>query len=108
MNRLEFIVATSIILFVAFGLGWFCYWILHRFSRIGAADMNEVDRLAQSLHEAEESRDQALIYIEQREAELTNQISQTEAELRAAMDGLRDARHEAEEMRAYIDRLNAS
>jgi hypothetical protein len=108
MNRLEFIVATSIILFVAFGLGWFSYWILHRFSRIGAADMNEVDRLAQALHEAEESRDQALIYIEQREAELTNQISQTEAELRAAMDGLRDARHEAEEMRAYIDRLNAS
>jgi prophage endopeptidase len=107
MNRLEFIVATSIILFVAFGLGWFCYWILHRFSRIGEADMNEVDRLAQALHEAEESRDQALIYIEQREAELTNQISQTEAELRAAMDGLRDARHEAEEMRAYIDRLNA-
>jgi prophage endopeptidase len=108
MNRLEFIVATSIILFVAFGLGWFCYWILHRFSRIGAADMNEVDRLAQALHEAEESRDQALIYIEQREAELTNRISQTEAELRAAMDGLRDARHEAEDMRAYIDRLNAS
>jgi F0F1-type ATP synthase membrane subunit b/b' len=108
MNRLEFIVATSIILFVAFGLGWFCYWILHRFSRIGEADMNEVDRLAQALHEAEESRDQALIYIEQREAELTNQISQAEAELRAAMDGLRDARHEAEDMRAYIDRLNAS
>jgi len=108
MNRLEFIVATSIILFVAFGLGWFSYWILHRFSRIGAADMNEVDRLAQALHEAEESRDQALIYIEQREAELANQITQTEAELRAAMDGLRDARHEAEEMRAYIDRLNAS
>ena len=108
MNRLEFIVATSIILFVAFGLGWFSYWILHRFSRIGAADMNEVDRLAQALHEAEEARDQALIYIEQREADLSNQITQTEAELRAAMDGLRDARHEAEEMRAYIDRLNAS
>jgi hypothetical protein len=108
MNRLEFIVATSFILFVAFGLGWFCYWILHRFSRIGEADMNEVDRLAQALHEAEESRDQALMFIEQREAELTNQISQTEAELRAAMDGLRDARHEAEDMRAYIDRLNAS
>jgi len=108
MNRLEFIVATSIILFVAFGLGWFSYWILHRFSRIGAADMNEVDRLAQALHEAEETRDQALIYIEDREAELTNQITQTEAELRAAMDGLRDARQEAEEMRAHIDRLNAS
>ena len=67
-----------------------------------------VDRLAQALHEAEETRDQAIIYLEQREAELSNQIAQTEAELRAAMDGLRDARHEAEEMRAYIDRMNQS
>lgn len=108
MNRLEFITATSIILFVAFGLGWFTYWILHRFSRIGGADMGEVDRLAQALHEAEETRDQAIIYIEQREAELSNQIAQTEAELRAAMEGLRDARHEAEEMRAYIERMNGT
>jgi prophage endopeptidase len=106
MNRLEFIVATSIILFVAFGLGWFAYWVLHRFSRIGAADMAEVDRLAQSLHEAEETRDQAILYLEHREAELANQIAQTEAELRAAMDGLRDARQEAEEMRAHIERMS--
>ena len=86
MNRLEFIIATAIILFVAFGLGWFTYWLLHRFSRIGGADMGEVDRLAQSLHEAEETRDQAIIYLEQREAELSNQIAQTEAEL-ARRDG---------------------
>ena len=46
-----------------------------------------------------------MIYFENREAELVNQINQTEAELRAAMDGLRDARHEAEELRAYIERL---
>ena len=30
------------------------------------------------------------------------------AELRAAMDGLRDARTEAEEMRAYIERMHAN
>ncbi len=108
MNRLEFIIATSIILFVAFGLGWFTYWLLHRFSRIRGADMGEVDRLAQALHEAEEMRDQAILYLEQREADLANQIAQAEAELRAAMEGLRDARHEAEQMRAYIERMNAS
>jgi prophage endopeptidase len=107
MNRVEFIVATSIILFIAFGLGWFAYWALHRFVRIGGGDMGEVDRLAQALHEAEETRDQAMIYLDHREAELANQIAQTEAELRAAMEGLRDARHEAEEMRAYIERMNA-
>lgn len=108
MNRTEFIIATTIILFVAFMLGWFTHWLLHRFSRIAGSDMGEVDNLAQSLHEAEETRDQAILYLEQREAELTNQISQTEAELRAAMEGLRDARHEAEEMRAYIERMHAS
>jgi hypothetical protein len=70
--------------------------------------MGEIDRLAQSLHDAEELRDQALAYMDAREAELTNQLTQTEAELRAAMEGLRDARHEAEEMRAYIERMHAN
>jgi hypothetical protein len=108
MNRTEFIIATTIILFVAFMLGWFTHWLLHRFTRVAGGDVAELDTLAQSLHEAEEMRDQAILYLEQREAELTNQISQTEAELRAAMEGLRDARHEAEEMRAYIERMHAA
>ena len=107
MNRTEFIIATAIILFVAFGIGWFAYWLLHRFTRVAGADMGELDRMAQALHEAEETRDQAIVYIQEREEELTNRINQTEAELRAAMEGLRDARHEADEMRSYIERMNA-
>ena len=108
MNRTEFIIATAIILLLAFALGWFTYWLMHRFTRVTGGDMAELDNLAQSLHEAEEVRDQAIIYLEQREAELLNQIAQTEAELRAAMEGLRDARHEAEEMRAYIERMHSN
>ena len=105
MDRTNFIIATALILFAAFGLGYFANWVVHRFSRVRSGDMDELDRMAQELHEAEEARDEAIIYLQQREAELTNQISQTEAELRAAMDGLRDARHEAEEMRVYIERV---
>ena len=108
MNRTEFIAVTAIILFVAFALGWFAYWLLHRFTRVSQADMGELERMAQALHEAEETRDQAIAYIQDREAELSNQIAQTEAELRAAMNGLRDARHEAEEMRTYIEKVNAT
>ncbi|HMS95860.1 MAG: hypothetical protein JNN02_04640 [Tabrizicola sp.] len=108
MNRTEFVIATAIILMAAFAMGWFAHWLLHRFTRVQGGDMAEMDRLAQSLHEAEELRDQALAYLEQREAELMNHISQTEAELKAAMGGLRDARHEAEEMRAYIERMHAN
>jgi septal ring factor EnvC (AmiA/AmiB activator) len=107
VNRTEFIIATAIILFVAFAMGWFAYWLIHRFTRVSKADMGELEKMAQELHEAEETRDQAITYLQQREAELTNQLSQTEAELSAAMEGLRDARSEAEEMRAYIDKMNA-
>lgn len=106
MNRTEFIIATAIILFVAFSLGWFTSWLVNRFTRVTKAEIGELDRMAQALHEAEETRDQAITYLQQREAEIGNQLSQTEAELRAAMDGLRDARHEAEELRGYIERKN--
>lgn len=107
MSRTEFVIATAIALFVAFCLGWFANWLIHRFSRVAAGDVAELDRMSQELHEAEETRDQAITYLQQREAELTNQLHQTEAELRAAMDGLRDARQDAEELRAWVDQQQA-
>lgn len=106
MNRTEFIVVTAAILFVAFAMGWFAHWLIHRFTRVSDTEMGELDKMAQALHEAEEQRDQAVAYFQQREAEMTNQLAQTEAELRAAMDGLREARHEAEELRSYIERVS--
>lgn len=106
MNRTEFITAIAVILFVAFVLGWFAHWLLHRFTRVSQSDLGELDNMAQSLHEAEETRDQAITYLQQREAEMTNQQAQTEAELSAAMDGLRAARQEAEEMRVYIEQIS--
>ncbi len=106
MNRTEFIMATAAILFVAFCLGWFASWLVNRFTRVTKAEIGELDRMAQALHEAEETRDEAITYLQQREAEMTTQMHQTEAELRASMEGLREARHEAEELRAYIERHN--
>ncbi|MEL6644498.1 MAG: hypothetical protein AAFQ79_11220 [Pseudomonadota bacterium] len=104
MNRIEFVIATAVVLFVAFMLGWFAYWLLHRLTRVNVSDIGELDRMAQSLHEAEEAREEAITYMQQREAELTNQLTQTEAELRAAMDGLREARREAEDLRSQVER----
>ncbi|WP_212524974.1 hypothetical protein [Actibacterium sp. MT2.3-13A] len=106
MNRTEFIIVTAIVLFVAFMLGWFASWLIHRVARVTQSEMGELDQMAQSLHEAEEAREQAIDYMQHREAELTNRVTQTEAELKAAMDGLREARQEAEELRAYIERKN--
>ncbi len=108
MSSAQFVMATAIMLFVAFCIGWFANWLVHRFSRVAADDVAQLDRMSQELHEAEETRDQAITYLQQREAELNNQLAQTEAELRAAMEGLRDARQEAEEMRAKLERQRHS
>jgi septal ring factor EnvC (AmiA/AmiB activator) len=107
MNRTEFVIAIAVVLFVAFALGWFAHLMLQRFTRVSKSDLSEFERMSQELHEAEETRDQAITYMQQREAELTSQLNQTEAELRAAMEGLREARLEAEELRAYIEKQNS-
>jgi septal ring factor EnvC (AmiA/AmiB activator) len=107
MNRTEFVIAIAVVLFVAFALGWFAHLMLQRFTRVSKSDLSEFERMSQELHEAEETRDQAITYMQQREAELTSQLNQTDAELRAAMEGLREARLEAEELRAYIEKQNS-
>ncbi len=107
MDRIEFIIFTAIVLFLAFLLGWFAYWLVHNVVRVTKADLGELDRMAKELHEASEEKEEAINYLHQREAEMNSQISQLEAELNAAMDGLRESRHEAEELRAYIEKQSA-
>lgn len=99
MNHTEFVAATAIILFVVFMLGWFAHWAVARFSRVTQAEIGELETLAQQLHDAEETRDDALTQLEQREREMASLMSQTEAELAAAMEGLREARREAQDLR---------
>ena len=84
MNGTEFIAATAAILFMAFLAGWFTHWVVSRITRVTRSDMDDLDQMAQELHHAEEDRDQAVTYMQQREAELTNKLAQTEAELEAA------------------------
>lgn len=107
MNRTEFVIAIAVILFVAFVLGWFASWLVHRFSRVTISDVAELEGMAQSLHDAEEQRDEAITYYQYRENELSTQLTQSQAELSAAMEGLRDARQEAGDLRKYIESLNA-
>ena len=104
MNRTEFIAVTAVILFVAFSLGWAASWLFHRLTRVTQAEMGELDKMAQALHEAEEERDRAVEQADRLERDLGGRLTQTEAELRAAMEGLREARAEAEELRAWVEK----
>lgn len=108
MNHNQFVIATTIILLLAFALGWMAHWALHRFSRKAGDNLSEMDSLAQALHEAEETRDQAITYIEAREEELGNELAHVQAELRAAMESLNESRQEAEDMRQYIERMHSN
>ena len=104
MNRSEFIFVTAVVLFIAFAFGWFAFWLVNRFTRVTKADIGELDRMAQALHEAEETRDEAILYLQSREAEISHQLTQTQAELRAAMEALRSARVETEELKMRLSR----
>jgi prophage endopeptidase len=104
MNRTEFIAATAVALFAAFLLGWFAGWLVNRFARRTRADIGELDRMAQALHDAEETRDQALSFLAAREEELKGEVAQAQAEGRATMDALHDARQEVAELRGWIEK----
>lgn len=103
MNRTNLIIILAIILFLAFAFGWLTSWLLRKFNRVNTSNVADLDHMASALHDAEETRDQAMEYMNQREAELTNKVGQSEAELAAAMEGLGEARREVGELRAYID-----
>lgn len=103
MNRAEFIAATAIILFGAFLLGWFACWLVHRLTRPGRADLAEHGRLTAAVLEAEAARDAAKLELAERQASFASRQAGSQAELNAAMEGLREARAEIEELRDYIE-----
>jgi len=98
MNREEFIISAAIVLFLAFLLGWLSRWLLQRLNMVSEKDLNHLNKISSALLEAEKDSEKA----KNRELELNKKISQLEAELEAAMDGLRVARLETEELRSSL------
>ena len=103
MNRTELVIIISVAFFLTFLAGWVLRWAYGRLNAVNSVNVPEIDDLANRLHEAEEARDQAMTYIQQREWELTNQLTQTEAELKAAMEGLGEARRQVGELQAQVE-----
>ena len=98
MNREEFIISAAIVLFLTFSLGWLSRWLLQRLNMVSEKDLKDLNKISAALLEAEEDNEKA----KNRELELNKKISQLEAELEAAMDGLRAARLETEELKSSL------
>ncbi len=104
MSGSGFVAAAAIMLFAAFMAGWFTRWLVARLTLSAMSDAHEAGTLAQALHEAELERDIAREELEKREADHGNEMNQVRAELNSAMEGLRDSRREAADLRALVER----
>ena len=98
MNREEFIVSAAIVLFLTFLLGWLSRWLIQRLNMVSEKDLKDLNRISTALLEAEQDNEKA----KNREIDLNKKILQLEAELEAAMDGLRAARLETEEFKSSL------
>ena len=96
MNREEFIVSAAIVLFLTFLLGWLSRWLIQRLNMVSEKDLKDLNKISTALLEAEQDNEKA----KNREIDLNKKILQLEAELEAAMDGLRAARLETEELKS--------
>ena len=98
MNREEFIVSAAIVLFLTFLLGWLSRWLIQRLNMVSEKDLKDLTRISTALLEAEQDNEKA----KNREIDLNKKILQLEAELEAAMDGLRAARLETEDLKSSL------
>ena len=98
MNREEFIVSAAIVLFLTFLLGWLSRWLIQRLNMVSENDLKDLNKISTALLEAEQDNEKA----KNREIDLNKKILQLEAELEAAMDGLRAARLETEDLKSSL------
>lgn len=102
MDRVQIIAALAVLLFGSFVLGFLTHWIVTRLSRVSHRDLDELDNMAEALHTAEITRDEAIAERHRIEHDVQRETAQARTDLRAALDGLGEARAEAAELRAYI------
>ena len=98
MNREEFIVSAAIVLFLTFLLGWLSRWLIQRVNMVSEKDLKDLNKISTALLEVEQDNKKA----KNREIDLNKKILQLEAELEAAMDGLRAARLETEDLKSSL------
>lgn len=103
MDRTELIASLATMLITAFVVGWLIGLIVQRMTKPRRGNMNELDQMAQQLHDAETRRAAIAERLEKRESELARKILGLEAELKSMDDALRDSRTEVQELRHFIE-----
>ena len=106
MSQIELIIFTSIVLFITFSLGWLARILIEKLSHKSSRTPTGDRLMAESFHKSE--TDHALIVnqLKKRDTELTSKLAQAQAELKATMDGLHNARIEIETLKEISETVS--
>ena len=99
MSQIELIIFTSIVLFITFSLGWLARVLIEKLSHKSSRTPTGERLIAESFHKAETDHVLIVDQLKKRDKELTNKLAQAQAELKATMDGLHNARVEIENLK---------
>ncbi len=103
MDRTELTLIIASGLFIAIVIGWVLRWIYELLTPPPPPEPVPDSEWAEYAKGCEQERDTAVARLAEVERDLSNRLTQSQAELEAAMDGLRGARQEAQELRERLE-----
>ncbi len=107
MTRSELVTVITLALLVAVLLGWTLRWAFGSILRTRGGNVETVDDMAARLNAAEEAQATLAAQLAATDQSLRSQLRGKEAELEAAMDGLRQARQHSAEWQAAYETLKS-
>lgn len=103
MTRSELVIAMTAALVGAVILGWILRWIYGGVSRARTGKVETVDEMTTRLAQAEEGQASIAAQLAATDQSLRAQLREKQAELDAAMDGLRTARQQNSDWQAAYE-----
>ncbi|WP_316015181.1 hypothetical protein [Roseobacter sp. HKCCA0434] len=103
MTRDELILAMTAALMGAFVLGWLLRWLYGSLARAGTSRVETVEDMTSRLAQAEEGQAAIAAQLAATDQSLRAQLREKQAELDAAMDGLRGARQQVLDWQAAYE-----
>lgn len=108
MDRTELTIVAAAALMVALGLGWVLRWVYSLLNPPPAPPPKADSEWAEYAKACEAQRDAAQARLAEVEADLGNKLTQAQAELSAAMEGLAAARRATEHLEGRLTTLDAT
>lgn len=108
MDRQQLTLTIAAALFAAIVLGWILRWIFDLLNPAPPPEPIADSEWAEYAKACEAEKETAQMRLGEVENDLGKRLTQTQAELDAAMDGLGDARREAHDLQTKLDEITSA